>query len=110
LTDPSAFLLEIKRILTANGWLIISTPNIAGFQARLMGEKWRSAIADHIILYSRKTLGLLLKRNGFEICRIKTWGGIGAGIAPGWIKKPADFLAKRTGIGDVMIVLARPIA
>lgn len=106
LTDPKGFLQEMRRILAADGLLIISTPNIAGFQARLMGEQWRSAIADHIILYSRKTLKRLLEANGFRICRIKTWGGIGAGIVPDWIKKPADFLAKRTGAGDVMIVLA----
>ena len=71
-----------------------------------MGEKWRSAIPDHIILYSKKTLSRLLTESGFEIHRIKTWGGIGKGIAPDWIKKPVDSMAKKLGVGDVMVVLA----
>lgn len=107
LTDPNAFLEEVKRVLSPDGWLVLSTPNISGFQARLMGKKWRSAIADHLFLYSKRTLKRLLVRNGFEVVTIKSWGGIGVGIAPGWIKKPADVLAKKLNVGDVMIVLAR---
>ncbi len=107
LTDPHAFLEEIGRILSPSGLVIISTPNIAGFQARIMGPKWRSAIPDHVVLYSKRTLKILLEANGFEIVRIKTWGGIGMGIVPHWIKKPADILAKKLGVGDVMIVLAK---
>ena len=106
LTDPNDFLVEVKRVLSPDGWLVLSTPNISGFQARLMGKKWRSAIADHLFLYSKKTLKRLLDKNGFEVVNIKSWGGIGVGIAPGWIKKPADVLAKKLNAGDVMIVLA----
>ncbi len=107
LTDPNTFLVEVKRVLSPDGRLVLSTPNISGFQARLMGKKWRSAIADHLFLYSKRTLKRLLVKNGFEVVTIKSWGGIGVGIAPGWIKKPADVLAKKLNVGDVMIVLAR---
>ena len=110
LTDPVGFLAGLRRVLVPGGWLIITTPNISGFQARLMGEKWRSAIADHLFLYSRRTLGHLLSSNGFNIHRTKTWGGIGVGITADWIKKPVDKLAKKTGLGDVMIALARKSA
>ncbi len=55
LTDPADFLSEIRRLLIPGGWFIVTTPNISGFQARLMGDKWRSAIADHLFLYSRRT-------------------------------------------------------
>ena len=109
LTDPVGFLAGIKRLLAPGGWFIITTPTISGFQARLMGARWRSAIPDHLFLYSRATLSRLLEANGFEVKRIKTWGGIGAGIAAGWIKKPVDVLAKRIGVGDVMIILAKSV-
>ena len=107
LTDPLSFLSEVRQLLIPRGWLIMTTPNISGFQARLMREKWRSAIADHLFLYSRSTLSRLLSSNGFDVLRTKTWGGIGVGITADWIKKPADILAKKLGFGDVMITLAR---
>jgi len=72
-----------------------------------MRENWRSAIADHMVLFSRKTLNLLLQKHGFHVERSKTWGGIPMGMAPGWIKNIADRLAKRAGWGDVMVVRAR---
>jgi 2-polyprenyl-3-methyl-5-hydroxy-6-metoxy-1,4-benzoquinol methylase len=107
LTDPVSFLAEVRRVMGSDGRFILSTPNISGFQEKLMSERWRSAIPDHLFLYSKKTLTRLLESNGFRVLGIKTWGGIGQGIAPGWIKKPADTLAKKLGLGDVMIVLAR---
>jgi len=106
LTDPVNFLKEVRRVLIPGGWLVVTTPNISSFQAYLMKDRWRSAIADHLFLYSRRSLGRILASNGFRIIRKKTWGGIGVGITADWIKKPVDILAKKVGLGDVMIILA----
>jgi hypothetical protein len=99
-------LIEIHRILKDNGKLFITTPNINGFQARLYGSRWRSAIFDHLFLFSFQTLKKLLVKTGFKIEKFAVWGGLAAGLAPLWIKRPVDFLAKRLGFGDVMIVKA----
>jgi 2-polyprenyl-3-methyl-5-hydroxy-6-metoxy-1,4-benzoquinol methylase len=107
LNDPSGFLREVHRVLIPGGFLILVTPNAAGLQARLFGAEWRSAIADHLYLFSPRTLGRLLRNAAFEVLRVRTWGGIAAGLAPDWIKRPVDRLAKRLGFGDVMILLAR---
>ena len=107
LNDPRIFLLEINRILKNNGHVFITTPNISGFQACLYGSSWRSAIFDHLYLFSKKTLFKLLKNTGFKIESCHTWGGLAAGIAPKWLKKTADVLAKKFGIGDVMIIRAK---
>jgi 2-polyprenyl-3-methyl-5-hydroxy-6-metoxy-1,4-benzoquinol methylase len=107
LNDPKAFLLEIYRILKDGGSCFITTPNISGFQAHLFGSRWRSAIFDHLYLFSVNTLSKLLKTAGFKIERVRTWGGLAAGTAPGWLKKTVDLLAKRFGFGDVMIIRAR---
>jgi 2-polyprenyl-3-methyl-5-hydroxy-6-metoxy-1,4-benzoquinol methylase len=104
--DPIGFLREVRRILTPQGYAIITTPNVDGFQARLFGRAWRSAIADHLALFSKKTLASLLSKNGFDIRQTVTWGGLAEGTAPGFIKKPMDFLAKRMGFGDVVLFLA----
>jgi len=107
LNDPRSFLAETFRILKDGGCLFITTPNISGFQARLFGGRWRSAIFDHLYLFSARTLKRMLKEAGFKVERVSTWGGLAAGLAPMWLKKTADFLAKRLGCGDVMIIRAK---
>ena len=107
LTDPTSFLGECRRVLTGDGLLIVTTPNSDGFQARLFGPSWRSAIADHMVLYSKKTIRRFLNANGFEPLLFRTWGGLALGSAPRFAKTPVDRMAKRFGFGDVMICVAR---
>jgi 2-polyprenyl-3-methyl-5-hydroxy-6-metoxy-1,4-benzoquinol methylase len=104
--DPRAFLSEVRRILKPDGFAVITTPNIDGFQARLFGTSWRSAIADHLTLFSKQTLSRLLIETGFDIQQSVTWGGLAIGTAPKIIKKPVDIMAKRFGFGDVVLFLA----
>jgi 2-polyprenyl-3-methyl-5-hydroxy-6-metoxy-1,4-benzoquinol methylase len=107
LNDPASFIREVYRILEPGGHFFITTPNIAGFQSRLFRGRWRSAIFDHLYLFSKKTLSLLLTRSGFRIEKIITWGGLAAGIAPAPVKKLADKAAKQFGFGDVMMIRGR---
>ena len=107
LNKPAEFLKEIYRILVPGGYAAIVTPNIDGFQSRLFREKWRSAIADHMFLFSVKTLTQLGETSGFAVVNTATWGGLAAGTAPVIIKKAADRIVKKTGSGDVVIALFR---
>lgn len=107
LNQPAEFVRDVYRLLKPGGRVLLTTPNSSGLQARLFDGAWRSAIADHMFLFSKQTLSSLLKRNGFEIERIKTWGGIAAGMAPTPVKRVLDLLVKKTGWGDVMIIRAR---
>ncbi len=106
--DPAAMLREVRRILRADGMALVTTPNIDGLQARLFGARWRSAIADHLTLFSKRTLRRMLEEAGFHVLRVVTWGGLAVGTAPPLIKRPADRLAKRWGFGDVMLFQAEP--
>jgi SAM-dependent methyltransferase len=107
LNRPGDFVREVYRILDGGGLFLVTTPNINGIQARLSGNRWRSAIYDHLYLFSVKTLSTLLRHEGFHIEKVVTWGGVAKGAAPASIKKIADCLAKKTGFGDVMMIKAR---
>jgi SAM-dependent methyltransferase len=104
LNNPSGFVEEVYRILAPGGYFIVTTPNISGFQARLFKGRWRSAIFDHLYLFSAKTLSRLLTEKGFSIERVRTWGGLAAGTAPAAVKRLADKTAKKFGFGDVMLI------
>jgi len=106
LNDPASLVREAYRVLVPGGSFFVTTPNIAGFQFTLFREKWRSAIFDHLYLFSVKTLKRLLIQNGFVIERVVTWGGLAAGTVPAPLKHLADKAAKRFGFGDVMIIRA----
>jgi SAM-dependent methyltransferase len=107
LNNPAAFISSVQHILRPGGYLILTTPNIDGFQARLLGSRWRSAIFDHLYLFSKRTIRALLSAHGFTIEGIYTWGGLAQGIAPQPLKAFADRTAKACGLGDVMAVKAR---
>lgn len=107
LTDPKGFLEEIFRILAPGGYLLLTTPDIEGFQARLFGERWRSAIHDHMLLFSRRTLRRALTEAGFTVVKRRSWGGLAVGSAPAWIKGIADPLCKLLNQGDVMMFAAQ---
>ncbi len=105
--NPAAFTLEVARITANGGVFICITPAIDGFQARLFGCKWRSAIPDHVTLFSKKTLRRLLHNAGFTVETARTWGGLAAGTAPPWLKNLIDRWVKVLGWGDVMLMVAR---
>ena len=107
LVDPAGMVREVFRILYPGGIFFVTTPNIAGFQARFFGKNWRSAIFDHLYLFSVETLSRLLREEGFVIEKIKTWGGLAAGTAPRQVKGVFDRAAKKFGFGDVMIIRAK---
>ena len=102
-TDPKSFLQQQFNLLKPGGRLFITTPNTQSFQAWFKREHWRSAIADHVHIFSRKNLSTLLTSQGFEIESFKTWGGMPAGMSHPWIKKLFDNWAKKWNQGDVMI-------
>lgn len=106
LNEPAAFTAEARRILRPEGRLLLTTPNIAGFQARLFGSRWRSAIFDHLYLFSIRTLKALLVKTGFSVEGVYTWGGLASGAAPPGLKKIADRAVKIFGCGDVMLIQA----
>lgn len=107
--DPRDFVSRSVRLLKPGGLFICTTPDRQGFQARLFGAGWRSAIADHLFLFSSRDLKRLFSDVGLKIVRRKTWGGLGEGYAPKPVKRLVDKLVKLTGQGDVVILAAKKL-
>ena len=110
LSDPGAFLKECRRVVAPEGYVVIVTPDRGGLQARLLGADWRSAIADHLHLFDFQRLKRLALQSGLRVVAKRSWGGLAQDVAPPWLrwlKRVADWAAKRLNIGDVMIVVLR---
>jgi SAM-dependent methyltransferase len=107
LNEPGTLIRETGRILRSGAYLMITTPNIGSFQAKLFGSRWRSAIFDHLYLFSVRTLKAMLKQADFIVEGVYTWGGLAAGTVPLPLKRFADKTVKILGFGDVMLIKAR---
>ena len=67
LTDPRLGLEYAAELLQPEGILIIQVPNVSSMQARLFGNSWYGLdVPRHVINYTPKALGFLLRGIGFE--------------------------------------------
>ena len=65
--DPNEVLQTVHRITKPGGEIIITVPNFGSLAAKLFRKKWGGMdVPRHLFHYNRKSLDLLLRRNGFE--------------------------------------------
>ena len=66
--DPTATLIEVRRILHDNGLLVIQVPNIESLQSRIFGDGWFALeFPRHFYHFSPDTITQLLDKMGFKI-------------------------------------------
>lgn len=106
LNDPKDFISLVYRLLKPAGFIIVTTPNSSGLFSGFYNENWRCIVDDHLFLFNKSNLSLLLKNNGFIIDDVLTWGSIPGGKSPKFIKSFTDKAVKLTGTGDVVSILA----
>jgi len=77
LRDPEAFLGRVRRLLRAEGRVVLSTPNVANWAMRLglLAGRWRyteRGILDrtHTHLFTRSTLVETLERAGYRVVEL----------------------------------------
>jgi SAM-dependent methyltransferase len=63
--DPGGFLREILRLLRPGGVLLVVTPSLASWSARLLGARWMEFKAEHLYYFSPSTISRQLARAGF---------------------------------------------
>lgn len=75
LPDPHSSLSIISRLLKKDGLLALNTPDSSSLIANLARQRWHLLIPpEHIYLYSRQALPLLLAKHDFQITSIKRIG------------------------------------
>jgi SAM-dependent methyltransferase len=86
---------QLRRVLRDGGWLVISTPNLLHLRARLafllvggsrLGfrpppDDWPGRAAGHVNLHDYYTLRVVLRRAGFRIERVTTFGWSATSLA-----------------------------
>jgi 2-polyprenyl-3-methyl-5-hydroxy-6-metoxy-1,4-benzoquinol methylase len=72
LRRPGMILKRIHKFLKDEGCLIIYTPDTSSCSRKIFGKHWPHYSLQHLYLFSRTNMNLLLKNNGFEISEINS--------------------------------------
>jgi SAM-dependent methyltransferase len=125
--NPAEFLLNLRRVLKDDGWLLVSVPNVAHWSIRmklLMGkfDYEPTGIMDetHLRWFTASSFSRLLTSCGFEIVDFRQTAGTELSIychgklrrIPTFIREPTVRLATRmlpTLFGAQHVVKARKI-
>ncbi len=65
--DPASFLKKVSPLIRKGGVLVIVTPDINSFAAKLFGKRWWHYRTAHVNFFNLKSLTFLLEKLGFVI-------------------------------------------
>lgn len=80
LFDPRAFVQGCQGILRQGGLLLLTCPNIKGFETITLGEESNTIDVEHINLFHPKSLSDMISKSGFEVLQVLTPGELDANI------------------------------
>ena len=74
---PKDFLITCRKILSKGGFLIITTPNIRGFDLLVLGKSSNNITGpNHLNYFHAGSLSYLLTRCGFDVIEVLTPGSL----------------------------------
>lgn len=80
LHSPTAFLKACVRMLRHNGLLMLTCPNVKGFDVTMLGLQSDVFSHEHLNYYHPDSLTLLLENNGLTVLELSTPGRLDADI------------------------------
>lgn len=101
---PKDFILSCKNMLDDNGILILTTPNIYGFDLSLLGKVSDNILGpNHLNYFHPESLTLLMKRCGLKVIAIETPGKLDAEIVRNKILKGIFDISNNVFLKNVLI-------
>lgn len=74
-SDSDAVLKKTNKILSPGGLIAINTPDASSFLAKFLGRRWHLIVPpEHLALFGRRSLEILLQKNGFDIVHVDRIG------------------------------------
>lgn len=80
LFSPKDLIINCGRILRKGGLLVLSCPNIRGFDISLLGEDSEQFSHEHVNYFHPQSIALLLEVSGLEVLEIETPGQLDCDI------------------------------
>jgi SAM-dependent methyltransferase len=74
LHEPIDLIRRVHRILPGGGLLVLTCPNVCGFDMQMLQEHSSSVDPRHLNLFNPRSLAILLQRCGFEVIDTLTPG------------------------------------
>ncbi|MET4697232.1 2-polyprenyl-6-hydroxyphenyl methylase/3-demethylubiquinone-9 3-methyltransferase [Constrictibacter sp. MBR-5] len=74
LFDPAAFLTACRQLVRPGGRILLTCPNIQGFDTILLGSASSAVDHEHLNYFNPDSMALLLRRAGFEDIEVTTPG------------------------------------
>lgn len=74
LESPSAEVRHAYRLLKSGGLLVAHTMDLDSLFARVMGPRWPWLMEMHIYYFTRRTLAMLMEKNGFDVLSVQSQG------------------------------------
>lgn len=85
LPNPLEALRAIKQALREEGIIVVTVPNIGGFEARYYGKEWRGlSIPYHLYHFTPDTIAQMLSKAGFQVLALHVQP---SPLVADWIKK-----------------------
>jgi 2-polyprenyl-3-methyl-5-hydroxy-6-metoxy-1,4-benzoquinol methylase len=103
LYSPFDFLRNCHRLMQDDGIIVISCPNIRGFDIMTLGVDSESIDAEHINMFNPKSIGILFERAGFSLLDCETPGVLDAEIVRNRILNGSFDLANQPFLQTVLI-------
>lgn len=66
------FLAKCSKLTMPGGYLFLQVPQIDSFFAKRHQDEWKMMGLDHVNYFSKKTIRLILEKNGYEVLSIKS--------------------------------------
>ena len=85
LHSPGAFLKHCRRLIRGAGLLVVTCPNVRGFDVSTLGMLSNTFDHEHLNYFHPDSLALLLRQCGFEVLSLETPGELDADLVRGHV-------------------------